>query len=66
MDAAILRKRAANALRLAHDLGDDPAAARLKLMAADLLAEADRFGGPATQQQQQIQPGEKERLGRVV
>ena len=59
MDAAILRKRAANALRLAQELGDDPAAANLKLMAADLLAEADRLGGPATQQQQQIQPDEK-------
>ena len=59
MDVAGLRSRAARALRLAQDLGDDPAAAQLKTMAADLLAEADRFGGPATQQQQQIQPGEK-------
>ena len=60
MDGALLRKRAANALRLAQELGDDPAATRLKLMAADLLAEADRGGGPATQQQQQIQPEKKE------
>ena len=60
MDGALLRKRAASALRLAHDLGDDPAAAKLKAMAADLLAEAERLGEPATQQQQQIQPEKKE------
>jgi hypothetical protein len=47
-------------LRLAHDLGNDPAAAKLKSMAADLLAEADRIGEPASQQQQQIQPEKKE------
>jgi hypothetical protein len=51
--------RAARALRLAQELGEDPAAAQLKLMAADLLAEADRAGGAAAQQQQQIQPDEK-------
>ena len=60
MDGALLRKRAADALRLAHGLGDDPGAAKLKLMAADLLAEADRLGEPATQQQQQIQPEKNE------
>ena len=60
MDGALLRKRAANALRLAHELGDDPAAAKLKLMAADLLAEADRMGDQPAQQQQQIQPEKKE------
>ena len=60
MDGALLRKRAASALRLANDLGDDPAAAKLKLMAADLLAQADALGEPATQQQQQIQPEKKE------
>jgi hypothetical protein len=60
MDVTGLRSRAARALRLAQHLGDDPAAAKLKLMAADLLAEADRLGEPAAQQQQQIQPDKKD------
>ena len=57
MDARALRQRAARAMRLAETCGDEQLAAKLRVLAANSLEQADAMSSaPATQQQQQIQP----------
>jgi hypothetical protein len=68
--AAHLRHQAERCLRLARMVGDDDAAARLNVLAAEYLAEAQALElqtsteapvaqQPVQQQQQQVQPKDK-------
>jgi hypothetical protein len=56
MTAERFRRQAARALQLAQNLGDEDAARRLRLLAADYMAKAEGAEGAPRQQQQPQQP----------